>query len=192
MCRTSAKGVTLTVAEAPLVEVGEMHSELPSPRNVGWKTYQRSSPWLSSYVMNNYWHTNYKADQEGVSSYRYSILPHGLFNQEQGDPVRYRAEPATDRPAGNGRDAEALTPSSSVTPGKIIATYVKPLSGGTAVWSACSMQAESPETATLHVRRRKTGRPMGATRSRNGEKRSPRSLSPRMASRPYGLRKTRE
>jgi alpha-mannosidase len=31
--------------------------------------------------MNNYWYTNYKADQEGVSSYNYSLHPHGLFRE---------------------------------------------------------------------------------------------------------------
>jgi alpha-mannosidase len=34
-----------------------------------------------SYVMNNYWHTNYKADQEGEVLFRYSVRPHGVYSQ---------------------------------------------------------------------------------------------------------------
>jgi hypothetical protein len=30
--------------------------------------------------MNNYWHTNYKADQEGPVTFHYSILPHAAFS----------------------------------------------------------------------------------------------------------------
>lgn len=30
-----------------------------------------------SYVMNNYWHTNYKADQDGPVTFRYALRPHG-------------------------------------------------------------------------------------------------------------------
>jgi alpha-mannosidase len=30
--------------------------------------------------MNNYWHTNYKADQEGVTNFRYVLRPHGKFS----------------------------------------------------------------------------------------------------------------
>jgi hypothetical protein len=34
-----------------------------------------------SYVMNNYWHTNYKADQEGMVLFRYSVRLHGVYSQ---------------------------------------------------------------------------------------------------------------
>jgi alpha-mannosidase len=74
-------GVLMTVDEAPLVEVGSMHGELPESHHVAWKTEQPSSSLLYSYVMNNYWYTNYKADQEGVSSYHYSLEPHALFDE---------------------------------------------------------------------------------------------------------------
>jgi alpha-mannosidase len=35
---------------------------------------------IYSYAMNNYWHTNYKADQPGVTSFRYSLFPHSGYD----------------------------------------------------------------------------------------------------------------
>jgi alpha-mannosidase len=32
--------------------------------------------------MNNYWHTNYKADQEGLVVFRYSVQPHEAFRPD--------------------------------------------------------------------------------------------------------------
>jgi hypothetical protein len=31
--------------------------------------------------MNNYWYTNYKADQEGVATFNYSLKPHKRYDQ---------------------------------------------------------------------------------------------------------------
>jgi alpha-mannosidase len=141
-------GVTLTVLEAPLIEVGEMHSELPSPHRVDWKWSQPSSSWLGSYVMNNYWYTNYKADQEGVISYHYSILPHGLFNQNTAAHAGIeRSQPLIVRHVA----ADAPVPASlfAVTPSSVIATYVKPLGSGSGYLVRLFNAGGSPETARL-------------------------------------------
>lgn len=67
-------GVTLAIIDAPLVEIGGMNAEV-------WNL-DPARPWLKevepsqtvySYVMNNYWHTNYKASQEGPVVFRYSL-----------------------------------------------------------------------------------------------------------------------
>jgi alpha-mannosidase len=63
-------GVSLVTLDAPLIEIGSITAESP------WIESLHPSPTLYSYVMNNYWHTNYKADQEGVVTFRYSIIPH--------------------------------------------------------------------------------------------------------------------
>jgi alpha-mannosidase len=71
-------GCTLTVAESPIVEIGAMTSEVKT--NDGyrkWRTEVDDSTTIFSYVMNNYWHTNYKADQEGPATVRYGLVPHG-------------------------------------------------------------------------------------------------------------------
>ena len=69
-------GLTWAVPNAPLFEMGAITAETP------WMQSIRTSSTLYSYVMNNYWHTNYKADQEGPTRFNYSVRPHGAF-----DPV---------------------------------------------------------------------------------------------------------
>jgi len=67
-------GVTWATANAPLVEIGEITAEQP------WIKSIKTSSSIYSYVMNNYWHTNYKADQEGPVTFTYSIRPHAAFD----------------------------------------------------------------------------------------------------------------
>ena len=67
-------GVTWATANAPLVEIGEITAEQP------WLKSIKTSSSIYSYVMNNYWHTNYKADQEGPVTFAYSIRPHAAFD----------------------------------------------------------------------------------------------------------------
>ena len=67
-------GVTWATANAPLVEIGEITAEQP------WMKSIKTSSSIYSYVMNNYWHTNYKADQEGSVTFSYSIRPHAAFD----------------------------------------------------------------------------------------------------------------
>jgi alpha-mannosidase len=67
-------GVTWASANTPLVEIGTITAEQP------WMKSIQPSSSIYSYVMNNYWHTNYKADQEGRVTFSYSILPHARFN----------------------------------------------------------------------------------------------------------------
>ena len=66
-------GITLATPDVPLFEIGEITAESP------WMTKARSSSTIYSYVMNNYWHTNYKADQEGVVTLRYFLMPHAKY-----------------------------------------------------------------------------------------------------------------
>ncbi|OGD12645.1 MAG: hypothetical protein A2W20_02985 [Candidatus Aminicenantes bacterium RBG_16_66_30] len=70
-------GVTWTALDAPLVEVGAITDETPreSERRL-WLRKLEPSSLLFSYAMNNYWHTNYKADQEGPVTLRYVVAPH--------------------------------------------------------------------------------------------------------------------
>jgi len=63
-------GVTWATVDGPLVEVGAITAETP------WIEKLEPAQTLYSYVMNNYWFTNYKADQEGPTTFRYALRPH--------------------------------------------------------------------------------------------------------------------
>jgi hypothetical protein len=81
-------GITWTTIESPLVEIGQMTDERVSGNGYRvWRDSVASGLLLYSYVMNNYWHTNYKADQEGTITFRYSLQPHGELLIE--DVVRF-------------------------------------------------------------------------------------------------------
>ncbi|MBF8294651.1 MAG: Glycosyl hydrolase 38 domain protein [Bacteroidetes bacterium] len=71
------RGVTWATIDAPLIEIGAITAEKPWMKEIG------PAQNFYSYVMNNYWHTNYKADQEGAVLFRYSVRPHGEYRQEE-------------------------------------------------------------------------------------------------------------
>ncbi|WP_205687077.1 glycoside hydrolase family 38 N-terminal domain-containing protein [Chitinophaga rhizosphaerae] len=72
------RGVQWMLLETPMVEPGAMIDErlTISQSHKEWRKDGKPTATWFAYVMNNYWHTNYKSDQEGVSSYRYALRPH--------------------------------------------------------------------------------------------------------------------
>ncbi len=80
-------GVTWTSPDAPMMEIGEITTD---PIATGWLEDVMPSATLLSYVMNNYWETNFRAYQEGEVTFRYSIRPHSGF--ESGDALRFGVE----------------------------------------------------------------------------------------------------
>ena len=71
-------GVTWLTPDAPLVEVGgitaNLIGSLSDPRS--WKNKIEPSTTIYSWAMNNHWHTNYRAEQDGPTVFRYFIYPH--------------------------------------------------------------------------------------------------------------------
>ncbi|MBN2021723.1 MAG: hypothetical protein JW809_02930 [Pirellulales bacterium] len=90
-------GVTWATLDAPLVEVGGITADRIGSLNnpAAWLDKLGPSRTFYSWVMNNHWHTNYKADQSGPTTFRYSLLPHGpydpaaahRFGVERGHPL---------------------------------------------------------------------------------------------------------
>jgi hypothetical protein len=74
-------GVTWSPVDAPLVEVGGITANLiGSQANPDvWIQHLQPSQTIYSWVMNNHWHTNYRAEQEGPTVFRYAIRPHKRF-----------------------------------------------------------------------------------------------------------------
>jgi hypothetical protein len=72
-----AGGFTLVSVDAPLVQLGSPGTD---PIVAGWREHVDPAPVLYSYLMNNYWETNYRAEQEGPHAIRYVLRPHLGFD----------------------------------------------------------------------------------------------------------------
>ena len=116
-------GVTLASPDAPLIEIGSITAEKP------WLEEVKPSQDIFSYVMNNYWHTNYKADQEGEVLFRYSLRPNGGY--QQAGAARFgleRRQPFVVVPASgpSGQEKSLFDLGSS----PVMALSTKPIAGG--------------------------------------------------------------
>lgn len=108
------RGITWAPLDAPLVEVGGLTANLRGEvRLHEWLERTPESTTVYSWAQNNHWFTNYKADQPGVTTFRYRLRPHA-GGYEAG--VAARAGVESTRPllvcAGRGevpRDGTRLT-----------------------------------------------------------------------------------
>ena len=75
------KGITLATIDAPFIEFGGMTAEtwMANP-DKEWFSKTSSSSLCYSWAMNNSWHTNFKASQEGITSFSYALKVHNQFN----------------------------------------------------------------------------------------------------------------
>jgi len=84
-------GVTIVCPQGAIWEVGDMVDERKvnpgkgtnPERYKAWKTEAKSSSTIYLYALNNYWHTNFKADQEGPIVFDIYLKMHGPFNLEE-------------------------------------------------------------------------------------------------------------
>ncbi len=121
--------LTWVTPDAPLVEIGELTDE----RSVGgfpraWKKELQPSSTIISYALNNYWHTNYKADQEGEIELRYS-----LFLNSNLDPALLKTQalevcqPPVIMPVDERR--VPLQPVLNLEPERVVVTRLKAIPG---------------------------------------------------------------
>lgn len=141
-----SSGVTWTTLETPLIEIGAMTDETPGPRGYRtWRTTLAPGTHFYSYAMNNYWHTNYAADQEGIAQVHYAIFPHGPFNGsesykrgvERSQPLIVRMAPAN--------SAAAASLFSISVPG-VVVTALKPSNDGKAIMIRLFNAGGMPQT----------------------------------------------
>jgi alpha-mannosidase len=85
-------GITMLTPDAPLVQIGGITANLlgwaGDPRL--WLDRLEPSQTVYSWVMNNHWFTNYRAEQEGPTIFRFLLRPHGKFDQR--DAMRFALE----------------------------------------------------------------------------------------------------
>jgi hypothetical protein len=75
-------GVTFTTLDAPLIQLGEIRTDAIV---TGWLDRADPSATLLSYVMNNYWETNYRAAQDDQVEFHYSLRIHGPFTRTEAE-----------------------------------------------------------------------------------------------------------
>ena len=120
-------GLTWVSLDAPLIEIGRMTDESAVEKGVrAWRTELEPSQTIYSYAMNNYWHTNYRADQEGVVTFRYSVRPHRGY--EAAEVKKFgleRSQPLVVSPSAENpkRPAGSLL---EVEPSGVIVASLKP------------------------------------------------------------------
>jgi alpha-mannosidase len=79
-------GVSIATLDAPLLELGAPTDERQNESGTRtWRERTAAGTTVYAYLWNNYWHTNYKAYQQGTLTYRFVLRPHGAF-----DPVALR------------------------------------------------------------------------------------------------------
>lgn len=72
-------GLTIVSVDAPMFQFDPIVFTRPYAKE-DWRSAITPSSTLWSWVMNNHWETNYKADQEGVVAFRYVLRPYaGAF-----------------------------------------------------------------------------------------------------------------
>jgi alpha-mannosidase len=144
-------GLTLAVPDAPLVEPGTITDETRNESGTrSWKKTWTGGTTLFSYILNNYWHTNYRSDQEGRMTFRYAVSPHGLFDAararrfgiEVSQPLLVTAWPASAAAAGSLLE---------ISPATVVATSVKPSQDGRAIMARLYGASGRPEKVQVRV-----------------------------------------
>jgi alpha-mannosidase len=145
----SNRGVTWSTADAPLMELGGLTANLPRTQpdpNAYLKTIQPSSQ-IYSWVMNNHWHTNYRADQEGPTWFRYAIQPHGAY--DPASAMRFGVDSTEPLIVKSATDAAPLASRLTIEPASVIATAFKPSDDGKALILRLYNPTRQPATAHL-------------------------------------------
>jgi len=132
-------GITWATVDAPLITLGEIplqphdpYKQFTPDGRLIWKKHLGTTQNLYSYIMNNYWTTNYRHSQGGLTTFRYSLRPHQLFDGGQATRFGHEcSQPLIVIPA-EGRSAirKSLL---RVDPLGVIVTALKPSIDGKAL-----------------------------------------------------------
>jgi len=76
------RGVTVATLDAPLFQIGGISANLLGSQTnpAAWRAAIEPTQTLWCWALNNHWHTNYKADQEGPLPFRFVLRPHGAYD----------------------------------------------------------------------------------------------------------------
>lgn len=137
-------GVAWLPLDAPLIEVGAIRAGQPTPEHLP------PAQMLYSYVMNNYWDTNYKASQEGPATFRYAVAPHGPYRGEEA--ARLGMEFSRPLLVASALGGAPPAPLLSVEPAGVVVETLKSSDDGKAWIIRLFGASGRPERATIHWR----------------------------------------
>lgn len=142
-------GITWAIVDAPLVEMGGLTANLLGSQTNpnAWIEHIKPSTTFYSWVMNNHWHTNYKADQDGPTIFRYALRPHGKFDPAEAQRFGIeRSQGLIVAPAEGGEMGE---PRLRIDAPGVIVTALKPSEDGKALIVRLYAASGKDEKATL-------------------------------------------
>ncbi len=126
-------GVTWATPDAPLVEIGgvtaNLIGSLSDPKV--WMDHIEPSQTIYSWVMNNHWHTNYRAEQDGPTAFRYYIRPHRTSSSDAAS--RFGVECAQPLLAAPARGERPIASRLRVSAANVLVTGFKPSDDGKAL-----------------------------------------------------------
>jgi alpha-mannosidase len=141
-----ARGITLATIDAPLIEIGGLMTDATV---VGWRERAEDDSLLYSYVMNNYWETNYLAAQPGPATIRYALRPHGRFDATSAKRFGIeRSQPLIVAPVDEGH-VPASEPLVHIAPAEVIVSRVRPSRDGRALILRLFNASGQTQRATL-------------------------------------------
>jgi hypothetical protein len=142
-------GVTWSTLQAPLLEIGGLTANLPrsQPNPTAYLWRIAASPTIYSWVMNNHWHTNYRADQEGDTVFCYAIRPHAVYDQTAAAHFGVETtEPLLAAPAAGPPPSAPLV---EISPGPVMITSLQPGPDGRALLLRLYNTGPTPAPASL-------------------------------------------
>jgi hypothetical protein len=138
-------GITFVSIDAPLIQLGKIRTDAIV---TGWLDHLAQSPTLFSYVMNNYWETNYRAGQEGLHHFRYSIRPRATFDEARAERFAIGlGQPLIAVPVKS--DAPPLKPPIVVGAARAVVTLLKPAENGEGLVVRMYNPGSAPDTVAF-------------------------------------------
>jgi len=128
------RGVTWVTLDAPLVQVGSITATLLNSQTNPdvWRKHVEPTQKLYVWAMNNHWHTNYRAYQEGPTVFRFVLRPHG--RRDPAEASRFATGFSYPLLAAPARGAKpSSTPWLHIEPDDVIVTALKPSDDGRAL-----------------------------------------------------------
>jgi len=116
-----AGGLQFVSVDVPGIQLGSLGTDATV---AGWRESTDPAPVLYSYVMNNYWETNYRAGQNGPHELQYTLRPHSEFDEAMAERFALQvAQPLVTRRAELAAPLPA--PPLQVSAGRAVVTLVR-------------------------------------------------------------------